>query len=145
MYHTCAQRDAFFVVEHLEEYLARDIVRIVTSEHKGITVKQVVQIHFQKVVLNDMLLHLRIVCTQVGHRLKVDFHHVNRTFFGYEKLSEDTHTWPYLKDGQRGTLVDSICYGFRYGKVFQKVLSQKFLGLYLFHSVYNLYRRPYFV
>ena len=46
-----------------------------------------------------MLLQLGIVCTQVGHRLEVDFHHVDRTLFGDEKLGEDTHAGPYLKDG----------------------------------------------
>ena len=49
------------VVEHLEEYLATDVVGIIAGEHKRAAVEGVVEVHFQKVVLDDVVLKFRKV------------------------------------------------------------------------------------
>ena len=140
--HACAGGDAVAVVEHLEEYLAGDIIRIVAGEHEGTSVEKTVEVHFQEVVLHDALLQLGIRLAQVADRFVVNLHYLQLALFGNKELGEHAHPGAYLKNGIFREAVDSICYGFRNGKILQEVLSQRFLWVYWLHSVGYLYRRP---
>jgi len=85
------------IVEHFEENLARNIIRIVTSEHKRTTFKDMFEVHFQEIVLNDAIgFELWISLSKVSHTLKVNLSHFHLTFFRQKVLREHTHTRPHL-------------------------------------------------
>ena len=56
LYHSAAIGDVLLVVEHLEKYLARNVIWIIASEHELFTVEEAVELHFQEVIRNDVLL-----------------------------------------------------------------------------------------
>ena len=55
LYHTRTTGNEVTVVKHLEEYLRRDIIRVVARQHKLLTAKHLTQIHMQKVFAKYIL------------------------------------------------------------------------------------------
>ena len=53
--HSRATGDDIFVVQHLEKDLAGNIIRVITSQYERLPVEQPVKIHFQEVILDDVV------------------------------------------------------------------------------------------
>ena len=130
LYHTGTTRYQFFVIQHLEEYLAGYIIRIVSCQYKRLPVEQALEIHFQEVIFNDVVFQRRIFFTQIGYGLIIQFHHLHRTFFSHQKLGQYTHARTYFQNGEAGTCVYRIGYILCHFQIFQKMLAEKLFRLY---------------
>ena len=53
--HARAAGNQVLVVEHLEEYLAGNVVGIVSGQHKRLSVEKLPEVHFQEILLDDMV------------------------------------------------------------------------------------------
>ena len=53
--HARAAGNQVLVVEHLEEYLAGNIVGIVAGQYKRLSVEKLPEVHFQEILLDDMV------------------------------------------------------------------------------------------
>ena len=130
LYHACTAGDEVFVVEHLEEDLARYVVGIVAGQHEGVSVEHAPQVHLQEVVFDDVVFQLRVGFAQVGHGFVVYFDHLHLPLLGQQELSEYSHAGAYFEYGQGGAGVDGVGDVLCYFQVFQEVLSQKLFRLY---------------
>ena len=63
LYHTCTAGNQILIFQHFEEYLAGDIIRIVSRQHKKVARQTTLQVHFEEVVLK--------CCLPVADRLPV--------------------------------------------------------------------------
>ena len=128
--HACAARNQVAVFQHFEKNLTTDVVGVVSRQQEGFPVERVFQVHFQKVVFNEIRFQLRELLSQVGDALKVQFDDLERTLFFQEKLSHDSHARSDLKNRQFGVTVHRVGNRFCRSKVRQKVLTQKFFRTY---------------
>ena len=71
---------------------------------------------------------------KIGHRLTVDFYHLERTRFLYQILRHDTHTRSNLQYRKIGTCIYGVGYRLGNVQVGQKVLAEVLLRSYLFHG-----------
>ena len=129
LYHARATGNQVFVFQHLEEYLAGDVVGIVPGQHERLSVEQAFEVHLQEVVLDDVVLQFRIVVAQVGHRLVVHLHHLERAFLLQQELRQHAHARSHFQDGEAGTGVHGVGYVLRHLQVFQEMLAQELLWL----------------
>ena len=118
LYHTRAARNQVLIVEHLEEYLARYIIRIVSGQHKRITVEQLRKIHLQEVLFYDIVSQLGKILFQISYGFKVEFYNFYGAFFRNEELCEYSHTGTNLQHWQVGACVNRIGYIFCYLQIF---------------------------
>lgn len=133
--HSCATRYKILIVEHLEEYLRGDVIRIVAREYKLLTIEDLAKIHPQEVATNDIIDETREILFEVSHTLTIDLHHLQRTWFLYEILSHDTHTRTDLQHREVTIrLIYRICNPLCDIQVSEKMLTQVLLWSYLFHS-----------
>ena len=89
--HTGAARNQVFVVQHLEEYLARYVVRVVACQYKRLSLEYVFQLQFQEIVFDDVSFQGGEVFFQISHRFEVEFHHFHFAFLLHEELGEYAH------------------------------------------------------
>ena len=131
--HTRAAGDEILVVEHLEEDLGRDVVGIVAGKHKLFATEDLVQIHAQEVFPDDLVAQLGIAFVEVSHAFGVDFHSFHLPVFLHQVLCEDSHARSDLQNGQSRAGVYCVSDASCHAKVGEKVLTEVFLWLYLFH------------
>ena len=55
LYHSGTARDDVLVFQHLEKYLAGDVVRVITGQYERLSVEQPVKVHFQKIVFDNVI------------------------------------------------------------------------------------------
>ena len=135
LYHTRTAGDEVAIVQHLKEYLRRDVIGIIARQHKLLAVEHLSQVHSQKVSTHDILTQLRKVFVEIGHRFAVNLHHLQWTRFLHQILRHDTHARAYLQNGQVSIwLIHGIGNALSYRQVSQEVLTQIFLWTYLFHA-----------
>jgi uncharacterized protein (TIRG00374 family) len=133
--HSRATRNKVLIVEHLEEYLRGDVIRIVAREHKLLTIEDIAKIHPQEVATYDIIDETREILFEVSHTLTIDLHHLQRTWFLYEILSHDTHTRTDLQHREVIIrLIYRICNPLCDIQVSKEMLTQVLLWSYLFHS-----------
>ena len=125
LYHARTARYQFFVIQHLEEYLAGYVIRIIARQYERLSVEQALQVHFQEVVFDDVILQLRVGFPQIGHRFIIHFHNFYRALFGQEKLGQHSHARSYFQYRKVGTGVYGVGNVLCYFQVFQKVLAEK--------------------
>ena len=130
LYHASATRNEVFVVEHLEEYLARYVVGIVAGEHKLAPCKHIAEVHLQKVALDDIVAQLGEVGMEVWHRLAVDFHHFQFALFFQQKLSQHARAWSYFEYRNLLTGIDRVSNATCDAHIGQEVLSEKLFWPY---------------
>ena len=53
--HSGTAGDDVFVFQHLEKYLAGDVVWVITGQNERLSVEQPVKIHFQKIVFDNVI------------------------------------------------------------------------------------------
>ena len=63
LYHARTARDEVFVVEHLEEYLAGNVIRVVARKHERLPAERPFQVHFQEIVFYDVFFQLGVIGT----------------------------------------------------------------------------------
>src|SRR5574344_2556233 len=71
---------------------------------------------------------------QIRHTLAVYLYHFQWAGLFHEILSHHSHAGSHFEDGQIWACINSIGYAFGNTEVGQKVLTEVFLGSYLFHS-----------
>ena len=125
LYHARTARYQFFIIQHLEEYLAGYVIRIIARQYERLSVEQALQVHFQEVVFDDVILQLRVGFPQIGHRFIIHFHNFYRALFGQEKLGQHSHARSYFQYRKIGTGVYGVGNVLCYFQVFQKVLAEK--------------------
>ena len=54
LYHARTARDEVFVIEHLEEYLAGNVIRVVARKYERLSAERPFQMHFQEIVFYDV-------------------------------------------------------------------------------------------
>ena len=64
LYHARTARDKVFVIEHLEEYLAGNVIRVVARKYERLSAERPFQMHFQEIVFYDVFFQLGIVGAQ---------------------------------------------------------------------------------
>ena len=122
--HTRTTGNEVAIVEHLEEYLRRDVVRIVARQHKLLTTKHLVQVHTQEVGTQDILAQFRKILVQIRNTLAVYLNHLQRARFLHQILRHHSHTRPHLQYGQIGVgLIHGVSYALGYRQVSQEVLT----------------------
>ena len=82
LYHARTARYQFFVIQHLEEYLAGYVIRIIARQYERLSVEQALQVHFQEVVFDDVIFQLRVGFPQIGHRFIIHFTHTRQYQIG---------------------------------------------------------------
>ena len=127
--HSRTTGDQVFIIQHLEKNLTGDIVWIITRQHERFSFEQLSQVHFEKVLFNDVVSQSRKVFAQIGHGFKVEFHHFERSFLGHEELGEYSHTRSDFQDRKLRACIYGVGNVLGYLQVFQEVLSQKLLRL----------------
>lgn len=60
LYHARAAWYQVLVVQHFKENLAGYVIGIITRQYEWLSVEQALQIHFQEIVLYDIILQLRV-------------------------------------------------------------------------------------
>ena len=103
LYHTCATGNQLFVVQHLKEDLTGYIIGIVAGQHERVPLKSAVQVHFQKIILYDILLQRREMLAKVSYRLKVDLHHLHQSGLLNQELRHNSHAWSNFQNRNVGT------------------------------------------
>ena len=151
--HTSATRDKVLIVEHLEEYLRRDVVGVVAGKHEGLPVEDGMEVHFEEVagedvgflwnvecgMWNEITLVIILHCPgeallQVLNALAVDLYHFQGTGLFHQELSHHTHAWTYLQYGKITVrLIYCVSNPLCNIKVSKKMLTQILLRSYLFH------------
>ena len=84
--HARTTGDNILVIQHFKEYLTGDIIRVITCQYERLAVEQPVEIHFQEVVLDDMIFQRRISFAKISYRFIVHFHDFHRPFFFHQEL-----------------------------------------------------------
>ena len=133
LYHSSAAGDEVFVVEHLEEYLTGYVVGVVAGEHEGMALEELLQVHAQEVLADDVVAELWERRIEVLDAFLVDFHGFHLTRLLHEKLCQHTHAGSYLQHWDVGASVDGVGDAPCYVKVGKEVLSQVLLRSYSFH------------
>ena len=117
-----ATRNAILIVEHLEEYLAGYIIRIVAN-HAKLAGEYPAQIESQEVFREDASLQLREMPAQEIHRLPVQLDHRQVVPRLQQEAREHAHARTNLQDGQRFIILQRIRDSPRYSQIFQEMLS----------------------
>lgn len=100
LYHARTARNQILIVQHLEENLATYIIRVVPGEYKRLSLEGIFQVHLQKIVLNNILLHLRPRLSEVFYGLEVQLHHFQLSWFLHEELRHHPHSGSNLQNWQ---------------------------------------------
>ena len=58
--HTRAARNQILVINHLEEYLRRDIVGVIAGQHERLTVEELMEVHAEEVAFDEKARRLLI-------------------------------------------------------------------------------------
>ena len=132
--HTRTTGDEILVVEHLEEYLRGDVIRIVSCQHKLLSIENLPQVHPEEISTYYIIIQAGEMLTKIGHRLTVDFHHLEGTGFLHEILGHNTHTRSYLQYRKIRTSINGIRNGLGNIQISEKMLAEILLRTYLFHA-----------
>ena len=133
--HARAAGDVIPIFEHLEKDLARNVVGIIAREYKLLSVEDMLEVHFQKVVFDDLLFELGEVLAEIVHTLKIDFGHLHLAPLRQEKLGEHSHARSHFENRQVGTGIDRVGNGSRHTEIFQKVLAEELFRTYGLHTM----------
>lgn len=139
LYHSGTARDDVLVFQHLEKYLAGDVVRVITGQYERLSVEQPVKVHFQKVTLDNVILQWRIGFTEIGNRFVVYFNDFYQPVFFYQKLGQYSHTRSYLQYRQLGKVSTVSAISCATFKSFRKCCPRNFLGFTNFIYQLNNY------
>ena len=108
LYHPGTAWNQILIIQHLEENLARYVIRVVACQYKRLSFENVFQFQFQEVVFDDMAFEGGKVFFQVSHRFKVQFYNLDFTVFLHQELGKNAHTRPNFQDRKIRTCVNCI-------------------------------------
>lgn len=108
LYHARTARDEVFVIEHFEEYLAGNVIRVVARKYERLSAERPFQMHFQEIVFYDVFFQLGIVGAQVGHGFEINLDHFEGAVFAHEELGHDTHARPHFEHRDSGAGIHRI-------------------------------------
>jgi len=142
--HTGAAGNEVLIVEHLEEYLRRDVVRIIAGKHKLLPVEHLAKVHAQEIAGDNIVREARKILLQILYTLAVDLDYLEGTGLLYQILGHDTHARTNLQHWDVGTGIDGIGNALGDIQVGQEVLTEIFLGSNLFHGYKGTNKREKF-
>ena len=131
--HARAAGDEFLVVEHLEEYLRRDVVGVVAGEHKLAAVENAAEVHAQEILADDVVAQGGEVRVEVVHALLVYLNGLHLPPFRHEILGQHAHAGAYLQDGQCRAGVHRVGDALGDVEVGQEMLSEILFRSYFLH------------
>ena len=131
--HAAAARDAVAPVEHLKEYLRRDIVWII-AYHTEVAFKHRAEVELQEVLADDAPVKLRKVVLQILDRLTVEFHYSHIMSAFEQELRKHAHPRSHFEHRHSSIIVERGSYTVCHVKVGQKMLPEKFLWFYFLHN-----------
>ena len=123
------------VVKHLEEYLGRDIVRIIARKDKRLPVEDGCKIHAEEVFADDIVLQFGETLVQIRHRLPVYLHSLHGARLLHQVLGKHAHPRPYLEHRNVRTGIHSVGYALGYIEICKEMLPQMLLWLDLSHWI----------
>ena len=139
LYHARAAGYELLVVEHLEEYLRRYVIRVIARKHELAPAEKPLQVHPQKVLAYDGVPQLRVLRVKVSHRLGINLDHLQLPALGHEVLRKHAHAGAHFKHGQARAGVHRVGYRLGNVQVGQEVLPEVLLWSYLFHVCQNVF------
>ena len=139
LYHARAAGDELTVGKELEEYLATDVVGIVTRQDEGTPGENFRQGKAEEIALDNGAVELRKVLAQVGHALAVHFDHFQHTPLRSQILREHAHARPHFEQGKARAGVDGVGDGTGGWLVGQEVLAERLLGADVSHHGFSFF------
>ena len=93
------------------------------------------EVHFQKVVFDDLFFELGEVLAEIVHTLEIDFGHLHLAPLRQEELGEHPHARSHFENRQVRTGIDRVGNGTRHTEIFQKVLAEELFRTYGLHTM----------